>query len=113
MQAYEALEIYQLKALKISWNGSLIDLEFRSAQLFIDLSEYDLSWFVDASYLNNDEFLQALSRSIDIKVMIYAETMEGMQLSGLGYMHPNLPVSCASIKGDGVLFGYEEMKRNE
>lgn len=113
MEAYEALETYQLHALKISWNGSLTDLEFQSAQLFVDISEYNFGWFVDVSYLTNDELLQSLSRSHDIKVMIYAETMEGMQLSGFGYMHPNLPVSCASIKGDGVLFGYEEMKKNE
>lgn len=105
----EALECHKLASLKIVRSEQDEVLLFSSALLYVDASEYEKSWFIHVSDLENIELLQCLAASTDIKINLDALTVDGCALSGIGYMHPNLPVSGAAIKGDGELFGYERL----
>ncbi len=101
------LQAFPLQQIKIEHEDQEIALTFRSAVLYVDVSDLVFSWFVDISYMDQYELLEKLSSSRDIQIRMAAVSKQGEQLSGSGFMHPNLPASSASIRGDGILFGYE------
>jgi hypothetical protein len=104
------LEMYPLKAMKIIFAGNENFINFSKAILYVDTADIELSWFVDLSDIDNAELLENLSKSVDIRIMMYARTESELEIAGEGFLHPNLASNNAAIKGDGELIGYEQIR---
>ena len=104
------LETYPLTAIKIVHESTETLLSFREATLFVDKEDIELAWFVDITNITNLDFLNRLSQSLHIQVMMYARTDTGLEIAGEGYFHPNLSVNCGTVKGSGELIGYEQIR---
>lgn len=104
------LERYPLKAVSIVHMDEATQLQFDEAVLFVDTADISYTWFVDISGVANRSLLDRLLQSLDIGVMMYARTDAGLEVAGRGHLHPNLSARHAALKGDGELFGYEQIR---
>lgn len=109
MQFETGLEAYSLAAIKVVHESVEAPLAFHNATLYVDSDDISLAWFVDISGIENTWFLNRLSESIQIGVMLYARTDTGIEIAGEGHFHPNLSMDCGAVKGSGELIGYEQI----
>ena len=106
----QLLEHYPLKAIKIVHADEETLLQFDEAALYVDTADISYAWFVDISGVANRPLLNRLSQALDIAVMMYARTETGLEVAGRGHLHPSLTASHAALRGDGELFGYEQIR---
>ena len=68
------LETYPLIAVNIIFGGCETLLHYTKAELIVDVSDIDLSWFIDITGITEVELLDQISRSTDIRAQMNART---------------------------------------
>src|SRR5690554_5192050 len=93
------LESYPLAVIKVVYQDSETLLQFSKAILQVDTSDIYYSWFVDITDIVEVELLERMANAMNIQIKIHARTTMGLEISGEGYLYPNLSFNSAAIKG--------------
>jgi|HigsolmetaGSP11D_1036233.scaffolds.fasta_scaffold02764_1 hypothetical protein len=98
-----------LTSITLSQGDRAIDLRYASAVMHIVTDILERGWFVSIQGLDNPGFAEALFASDDIRMRMLATTAEGIRLEGDCHVHPLMDASGVNLKGEGRLYGYEEL----
>ena len=101
------METYELTELLITQGIETVTITFTQAKLMI-VSEYGTRlWSIDVDGIHEIQLLERFADNENISIELKTTTMEGRQLEGRAFFHPNPQHRAAAIRGDGPLIGYE------
>jgi len=98
-----------LISIRLSQADQHFDLKFASAKMHIVSDLLERGWFVDIQGLDNPGLAEALFTADNIRMYMHAVTAEGVRLEGDCYAHPLMDASGINLKGEGRLYGYEQL----
>jgi len=102
-----------LTSIRLTQADRAFDLRFASAIMHVVSDLLERGWFVSIQGLDNPGFTEALFDADDIRMRMQATTAEGIQLEGDCYVHPLMNASGVNLKGDGRLYGYEQLAEHD
>ncbi|PZD94813.1 hypothetical protein DNH61_16085 [Paenibacillus sambharensis] len=100
------MESFELAELTVRQEGLNCRLSFTSAYLAVVSDLGSRLWYIDVNGVVQTDLLQQFHTSDNIRVELSAVTAGGRRFEGAGYLHPNINVQAAAIRGDGELAGY-------